>query len=185
MCGIMYTAAGTPVTAQIPGDCHVIVCDGNGGTKSPNPIDSSDVPSTGGNLCQKGTCTLGIPKIVNVTDGILCQTVNVCIKGSCTPATCTDGFQDGAETDKDCGGVTCSKCPDGKNCTINFDCSSNVCDTSTNKCNASSCNDGKRNGGESDVDCGGTVCVKCGPGSLCNVGMTDCMSMICVNGTCM
>lgn len=45
-----------------------------------------------------------------------------------------------------------------------------------------SCSDGKKNGTESDVDCGGT-CAKCVNGKTCN-GSSDCSSSACVDGVC-
>lgn len=55
--------------------------------------------------------------------------------GSCE--TCTDGVQNGDETDVDCGGVLCDACP--------------------------TCSDGVQNGDETGVDCGGS-CPPCDPG---------------------
>lgn len=42
-------------------------------------------------------------------------------------ATCTDGVKNGAETDMDCGGGTCDKCPINKRCVVDFDCFSANC----------------------------------------------------------
>lgn len=40
---------------------------------------------------------------------------------------CSDGIQDGAESDVDCGGKTCGKCAGGKKCDLNADCMSGSC----------------------------------------------------------
>jgi hypothetical protein len=48
---------------------------------------------------------------------------------------------------------------------------------------AGDCNDGQMNGLESDVDCGGLMCVQCVNGKLCNVP-DDCESGRCVSGRC-
>src|SRR5262249_9574882 len=53
-CGVAYTAAGTPVSGQSPGDCHVNVCDGAGNTVS--AIDNSDAPADDGNVCTSEAC---------------------------------------------------------------------------------------------------------------------------------
>jgi hypothetical protein len=45
------------------------------------------------------------------------------------------------------------------------------------------CKDNKRNGGETDVDCGGGKCARCQIGQICN-GPNDCASARCVGGTC-
>lgn len=47
--------------------------------------------------------------------------------------TCYDNIKNGDETDIDCGGKTCNKCADEKNCLNNLDCNSGFCDFD-NKC---------------------------------------------------
>jgi hypothetical protein len=49
-------------------------------------------------------------------------------------------------------------------------------------CTAGSCTDGCWDGNESDVDCGGGTCPKCGPGKTC-VTFNDCQSGVCVFGS--
>ena len=41
------------------------------------------------------------------------------------------------------------------------------------------CTDGARNGTETDVDCGGSACPACGPGSACGA-FSDCTTQVCV-----
>jgi pectate lyase len=50
-------------------------------------------------------------------------------------------------------------------------------------CQNATCTDGVKNGTESDVDCGGASCVKCGTAKLCTDG-TDCQSGTCTAGQC-
>src|SRR5262249_35617562 len=103
-----------------------------------------------------------------------------CSSGTCAAATCSDNKQDGAigsqETDKDCGGPCVSQgktCAVGKSCKQNSDCATAYCD-STKKCATPTCNDGVKNGDESDKDCGGNTfqgapaCQKCTVGKVCN-----------------
>ena len=45
------------------------------------------------------------------------------------------------------------------------------------------CTDGVKNGGESDVDCGGAVCDRCADDKGCSNG-GDCESKVCTGGTC-
>jgi hypothetical protein len=47
----------------------------------------------------------------------------------CAPiaAQCANGYEDGSETDIDCGGGTCGRCATGKKCLVNSDCTSNDC----------------------------------------------------------
>jgi hypothetical protein len=47
----------------------------------------------------------------------------------------------------------------------------------------SSCEDGIRGGEETDIDCGGQVCVACVPGASCE-RHTDCTSSVCLAGVC-
>jgi hypothetical protein len=82
--------------------------------------------------------------------------------------TCTDGLQNGNETDVDCGGGTCGACGDGRGCVVSRDCVSGVCNAGT--CGTSqvlpTCSDGVRNGNETGVDCGGScpACPTCTDG---------------------
>ena len=46
------------------------------------------------------------------------------------------------------------------------------------------CADGKKNGAETDIDCGGPACGDCTAGQICNIG-NDCSSGICAAGVCM
>ncbi len=71
------------------------------------------------------------------------ETTNFCLGGGPAP-TCTDGIQNGGETDIDCGGPDCDPCP--------------------------TCNDGMQNGDETGVDCGGS-CPPCGGGGCTYTGV--------------
>ncbi len=46
------------------------------------------------------------------------------------------------------------------------------------------CEDGEKNGNETDVDCGGDACERCGTQKVCKVN-SDCAQNICNNGTCL
>ena len=48
---------------------------------------------------------------------------------------------------------------------------------------AASCSDGVKNNGESDIDCGGASCAKCGTGKSCTVA-SDCQSGVCTGSVC-
>jgi hypothetical protein len=74
--------------------------------------------------------------------------------------------------------MTCAKCPDGKTCAATSDCASGFCNLVTNKCVADACSDGEVGSGESDVDCGGPTCAKCGDGKACGA-LSDCASGFC------
>lgn len=107
-------------------------------------------------LCPHGQCNLGAPM-----------------------NQCTDRVKNGAETDIDCGGGTCPSCAAGLRCTMTSDCETAGCDGGT--CRLPTCSDGKRDGFESDVDCGAS-CAKCAVGQKCANG-DDCTSGRCAAST--
>jgi hypothetical protein len=98
---------------------------------------------------------------------------------------CINLVKDGDETDVDCGGSCIAKCSNGKACVGNSDCNSRIC--INNICVAPpappSCTDRIKNGGETDVDCGGGVCNPCANGNHCNTNF-DCGSGNCSIGVC-
>jgi len=107
----------------------------------------------------------------------------VCTEGACAAPKCDDGVRNGNESDSDCG-ETCSpsRCPSGGTCRFNADCLSFVCGSS-HRCSEAKCNDGLKNGDESDIDCGGSNCGKCANGLDCAVD-GDCANAICEAGRC-
>ncbi len=106
----------------------------------------------------------------------------ICIIGRCQPPSCTNGIQDGTETDLDCGG-SCMGCPPGDMCMMDSDCSSMICDPD-NTCHVPSCTDGVLNRDETDIDCGGSMCSdRCPVGDMCSVG-SDCETGSCMGGEC-
>ena len=103
---------------------------------------------------------------------------NYCKFGVCKEATCMDKAQNQGETDEDCGGENCPACALGEGCKGNRDCKSGRCSSGT----CASCEDGKKNGGEAGVDCGGP-CKRCPSGQSCNTG-SDCATGRCEGGKC-
>jgi hypothetical protein len=102
----------------------------------------------------------------------------------CYPPNCIDEVKNGAETGVDCGGG-CPGCKPGQPCSNANDCESKVCGGGgcpPNVCNLARCDDGVRNGNESDVDCGGS-CAPCPFGKLCGSN-NDCGSKACKGGVC-
>jgi hypothetical protein len=103
----------------------------------------------------------------------------VCLDGSpaATPASCDNGLLDAGETAVDCGGPTCVPCDEGQACSVHADCWSDNCVAGV--C-AIACDDGARNGTETDIDCGGS-CGDCGVGQTCSTN-ADCQSNRCTAG---
>ena len=91
---------------------------------------------------------------------------------------CKNGKLDANETDIDCGGPKCNRCADGKRCVGKEDCLGGFCDPANKQCSSPTCTDGVKNGDETDVDCGGTACVRCAVGRRCTVDVD------CKTGTC-
>jgi hypothetical protein len=97
---------------------------------------------------------------------------------TCQPISCTDGTQNGAETDVDCGGDGgCPRCVNGLVCTLSTDCVMGNC---VGVCQPGTCTDTVKNALETDIDCGGP-CKKCDDGKGCLVGK-DCVDGVCTPG---
>jgi len=79
------------------------------------------------------------------------------------------------------GGSSSGGRPEAKPCTTNAECGADVC--IQGGCFPSTAGDGKVNGTESDVDCGGTAAPPCAEGKRCRAPL-DCASDICRDGTC-
>ncbi len=86
---------------------------------------------------------------------------------TCLPASCLDGVKDGSETDVDCGGADCSPCYILKACLVDADCATNQCDAAKLTCRGSACRDTRRDGSETDIDCGAWDCGPCHVGQKC------------------
>jgi len=110
------------------------------------------------------------------------------VAGSCVSTQCTDGVHNGDEIRTDFGGAGCPSPPtsqaDGADCLDGTHCASGVCDdTVSYTCQAATCDDGVRNGVETDVDCGNAAgCGRCDLGASCD-GDDDCISSMCDVGT--
>jgi hypothetical protein len=177
-CHDTFTVANTPTVAQNPGDCQQVVCDGTGKTTS--IADNADFPEDS-NDCTVDSCTAGVPSNIKKPVGTVCGNNSSCnLIGQCgctdntqclSPQTCGGG---NPGTPNVCGctkatcatlGKSCGTFPDGCGGTIN-------------------CDDATKNGGETDVDCGGAACSqKCAQGKLC-VANSDCSGGFCADGRC-
>ena len=157
--------------------CTMGLCTSSSCTDKVQNGDETDV-DCGGGMCP------------SCDDGKLCAMASDCMSGVCSGAmmgktcqipTCSDGIKNHGESDTDCGAVCpMNLCDNGKICLAEGDCKSAVCtQMGTNKiCQAGECNDGKMNGQETDIDCGGPTCAACGVGKQCKAG-TDCIDKIC------
>jgi hypothetical protein len=94
--------------------------------------------------------------------------------GYCLPR-CKNLAKDGDETAVDCGG-SCGGCSVGSGCRVNSDCIRSVC--AGGACSNDHCADRVQDATETDVDCGGPMCVPCAAGQTCSLG-SDCESTFC------
>lgn len=149
--------------------------------------------------CDKGEAIGGCSTADDCPDA----NIYVCDSGICKEINathCSNKQKDSDETDVDCGGNDCAKCKVGKDCRENRDCSSgkcqdNVCvkdacesndECATGACDngvCATCNDGKLNHTETDIDCGGEHCDACDVGKNCDAD-SDCKSKVCTDGMC-
>ena len=165
-------------------DCTDGVCKDTGaGLKCQLPSNSDGV--------KNGTETgidcggMGNPKCANGQD---CTTRADCTSDYCKTGKCAatgpmDGAQNGTETDVDCGGPGAApRCADALKCLVDTDCKNDVCkdlkDGKGLRCQAPSYTDGKLNGLETDVDCGGDTAHPCATGKICKVS-GDCTTLGC------
>lgn len=142
---------------------------------------SSDDAATGG--CASGTrdgdevgvdCGGSCP---TKCTGDECATGEQCTSGSCVGGECA------APAGKPCGVGVATSCADGQPCELDRDCTSGFCDAG--KCAtppSESHSDGKKNGGETGVDCGGSVkdTKPCPDGEGC-VDSADCVGTCAAN----
>lgn len=152
------------------------VCDG--ATSCIGCIDNTDCKAP--NICKGNVCVC--PVITCASVSFTCGSLPDGCGGTLN---CNNAKQDGKETDVDCGGALVScvfRCGLGKKCVSATDCTSVFCGPDK-KCHPASCNNGLKNGTETDVDCGGGTCQKCANGKDCGK-KSDCVSDKCSNNKC-
>ncbi|CAF3872679.1 unnamed protein product, partial [Adineta steineri] len=127
----------------------------------------------------------GSPCTARCNIGEACQSNSDCTNGNCHATAkicdspeCSDGNKNNQETDVDCGGTCAVKCDLTKGCLVNADCSNGNCHHTLNTCQPPSCDDGNKNQGETDIDCGGPC------GTTCILSETCSVNGDCVNGNC-
>jgi cysteine-rich repeat protein len=186
--GSLCARCGNQQACKVNGDCFAgLVCPPST-LRCAKPTCSDGLKDQGetdvdcgGPVC-KSTCATG-QKCSSNTDCVSKGCYDV--TKTCAVSQCVDDKKDGAETDIDCGGGTCSGCLVGKSCGLASDCATNACNAVSKKCVASQCADSQKNGAETDVDCGGGTCGGCAVGKSCGVS-SDCSTNACdaISKTC-
>jgi hypothetical protein len=125
--------------------------------------------------CAQTTCSSGQPCLTGADcSSSYCNTTNYC---QSSPL-CGNGQLDTGETDIDCGGICGSTCNVTQSCLTSTDCILGWCDVVTSfTCQSTSCTDGRHDGTETDIDCGG-LCTPCPLNYSCQIG-NDCQSGKC------
>jgi hypothetical protein len=97
-----------------------------------------EVIASSGSATTNRTCTACTSGFTTTTNAASCTPWSTCPAGTVqvSPGTatsdtvcssCSDGVRNGAETDVDCGGSCSTKCATGGACSVNADCTTNLC----------------------------------------------------------
>ena len=115
---------------------------------------------------------LSYPVDEKLTDPLIasCTEEEGCEESGTAPSDCVDGEQIGTEEELGCAGA-CEACSVTLSCQRNADCDSGLCFEGV--CQASSCEDGVKNGDETDIDCGSNCPNQCGLNQGCRLA-SDC-----------
>ncbi len=96
---------------------------------------------------------------------------------------CYNDLIDGDEEGLNCGG-SCAPCFD--TCKEDYECASGSC--TGGLCAPDTCSNGVKDGGETDIDCGGLLCSPCGDNAACESSFdcksNNCLLNICQSATC-
>ncbi len=208
-CATSNVPAGTPTAqGQLAGDCMMQVCDGAGATEMAN--DDAD-PTDDMNDCTADTCAAGAnvhtPIAGSCDDGggvvcadpagpkagqcVACNMDADCVapqvcdpamgSNTCVDPSCTDGTQNGTETDVDCGGA-CAPCQNGLSCVGGADCQSGFCNGGT--CEACGSDGDCSPADYCDTGANGGTCVADQTNGEACTAAGQCASGFCVDGLC-
>ncbi|WIA13968.1 hypothetical protein OEZ85_002536 [Tetradesmus obliquus] len=174
-------------------------CGGSTCWKCSNGFSCKQASDCSSSNCDTKSKKCSCPAGSKATPSGLCLTPEAAATGN---GTCFNGkFDQGLETDVDCG-LTCAKgCSFGHACKKSSDCApvNSVCNSDQRICmcprgqfvspdNSACltadqlCFNGAKDAEESDVDCGGSCSTKCKFGQFCNVP-SDCETGVCVSTT--
>ncbi len=152
-CGTMNVPAGMPPVMQVEGDCKSHVCTGNGTVEATE--DNTD-PADDMKECTTDVCAGGTTIHTNVSPGTACS-------------------QNGGKVCNNAG--ACVDCTNGADCMA----AGKICQAGN--CVSPDCANAKKDGSETDIDCGGSECNPCGTNKICMMP-SDCISVVCIGNKC-
>jgi len=162
-CTLTYTAGDAP--SQKYGSCKQNLCAADGGFSTVNDAGNA---FDDGNPCTPGTCANGVP-------------LNTPMLGAtCLFPSLVQGICEQNPDPTNPGSTLCAACDPA---------STTACSTTPGllciggQCVPSHCNDTTTDNGETDLNCGGGLCLPCDTGQVC-VQPRDCFSNVCTGGTC-
>ena len=164
VCDYQLIAAGTPLVAQVTGDCKLAVCDGAGATTTTS--SDTDKPSDA-NECTTTTCSGGVPQVAWSAAGTTCSGSGVCDGAGYCSLGCVPG-------ESKCAGDVLQTCQTngtwdaGSEC-VNSTCIGTAC---VGNCKAGS------------KQCDGNAIVTCGTNGEWSVTGTGCVDSACSAGAC-
>jgi hypothetical protein len=153
-CGTMNVPQGMAATAQVEGDCMINQCTGTGEVEAVE--DTSDAVDDM-KECTTDTCKSDSASMhTPVNAGTACS-------------------ENGGKLCSNAG--ACVECITTSDCTV----AGEICQSGN--CNVPLCANAMKDGAETDIDCGGPDCNKCGTNKSC-MAPTDCTSGVCTTMKC-
>jgi hypothetical protein len=149
---VIVDPAGPTSTNATTGGSSASSTSGSGGAA---PNCTNEICAEGASDCETCECL----------EGIVCACNNLGVGQRCRFGYCD-------------GGGSCVPCLDD----TNYPCEDMSLNCDMQTCVAASCSDTEKNGGESDIDCGGP-CAPCVNGKTC-FNNADCLSALCSNLIC-
>ncbi len=150
-CTLQDLPKGTELAPHSPPDCHASACDGSGQEIAVLALNNAPLSS---DPCLIGVCDgSGAPSTTSAPAGTACSNNGKWCDGS----------------------GQCVPCLSAMDCPVGRACSMHQCIATCSSCGT--CADQKRDGDETDIDCGGS-CTPCADAKQCNIDQ-DCTSDDC------